>query len=120
MNQMAWIAMAAIIVASINSWAQFWLKERSERKKNLATANPATNQPNITKTERDAVPLFFIRNKRLLYWTDWFVNTTLAQVVISIFWGFIPLNFSSGMALFWAVGAAILVNIVTWNIKIKI
>ena len=46
MSAAAWIAIAAIIIASINSWGQFWLKQRSETKKALADASPATNQPN--------------------------------------------------------------------------
>lgn len=48
MNATAWIAIAAIIITSINSWGQFWLKQRSETKKALADASPAANQPKAT------------------------------------------------------------------------
>lgn len=53
MSTMAWIAIAAIIVASINSWLQFWLKERSDKNKALANARPATNQPKADSQDAD-------------------------------------------------------------------
>jgi hypothetical protein len=54
MNTPIWIAIATTIATLITSWSQFWLKERSEKKRALAAENPATNQPNMAKPEGNA------------------------------------------------------------------
>ena len=54
MGTVAWMVIPAIIVALINSWLQFWLKERSDKSKALADVNPATNQPNADEPARFA------------------------------------------------------------------
>jgi hypothetical protein len=75
MNTTAWIAIAAIIIASINTWGPFWLKERSEKKKALASAKPATNQPKpLNGTTIGHLPL------KRFFWTQlreyWFIYLT--------------------------------------------
>jgi hypothetical protein len=119
MNTMAWIAIAAIIVASINSWLQFLLKERSEKKKALATANPATNQPSITDADRKALLLIFKPKRWLLYLAEFAAGTAAMQILLSLWLGLIPTNLSSGLALFWASCAVVLIYIITWTAPLK-
>src|SRR5688572_23619341 len=113
MSATIWIAIAAIIVPSINSWAQFWLKERSEKKKALATANPATNQPNITIPRGTSELAFFHRNRRILAITDWVANSLAVYLIMSVLLRTLPLNFPSVVSSLVALVLAILVNTVT-------
>ena len=59
-----WIAIAAIITPLITSWAQYILKERSEKRRTLTAATPATPQPKPVKSGEFA--LYFRRHWRVL------------------------------------------------------
>jgi hypothetical protein len=122
MNTAAWIAIAAIIVASINSWGQFLLKERSEKKKNLATANPATNQPpadtngfSLSNVLRSVVEGW--RKFWFIYLTQFVVNTVSILIGLLLYRREIPTNSTTVALLVYALIASLLMSILVWRAK---
>jgi hypothetical protein len=122
MNTAAWIAIAAIIIPSINSWAQFWLKERSEKKKALDAAKPATNQPTADTHEfsfSNAVrfALEGVRKNPLIHLAQFFVNTVTVLVGLTMYRGEIPTNTNTVGLLVYALVASTLMSILVWRAK---
>jgi|GEM_PF-3243592 len=117
MNAAAWIAIAATITTLSTSWGQFWLKKRNEKKKALAAASPATNQPNHAGSRPVSGFLFFGRHKWIIHIVAWLVSALFFHVTVSLFLGIIPLNVTSVLVVLYATGLAVLVNIITWHVN---
>ena len=119
MSTMAWIAIAAMIVTSINSWLQFWLKERSEKNKALAEANPATNQPKLDSSDKSQRLTFWgiFRRHTMFVVALWTVGALVVQLAIPMFTGSMPTNLSTMLALIYALVAWVLVTILFLRAK---
>lgn len=112
MNTMAWIAIAAMIVASINSWLQFWLKQRSEKNKALADAKPATNQPKPVETRP-----FIRRNILLIVVTLWLVTNVAVLLAGSLYGRIIQFNAVSLALLVFSVMSVVSATILLFRTK---
>jgi hypothetical protein len=116
MSNPIWIAIAAIIVPFITSWSQFLLKERSEKKRALAAANPATNQPKALMRE-DKTVISEIRRHPLMFVTQWLATTVIAQILIAFRYGQIQIGVTTICLFAYALALAILLYIIAWRQK---
>lgn len=117
MNAAGWIAIAATITTFSTSWGQSLLKQRNDKKKLLAAASPATNQPNQFGSRPVSGLQFFGRHKWIIHIADWLVYALFIHVAVALFLGMIPLNVISIFVLLYATGLAVLVNIITWHVN---
>lgn len=116
MNAAAWIAIAAIIATLMTSWSQFWLKERNEKKRALATANPATNQPSAL-TKRAPNSLRAKQHWRLIAFTDWLSNTLFLYMLISLLSGTLAFSLTSCLAVICSFALAVTIKAVLFDEK---
>ena len=97
MSTPIWITIAAITLPLISSWIQFLLKEHREKKKALATANPATNQPNPDKPPIDTrmKSRSFFRRYGLFAIALWALSASALELGVSMLFGSITTNFNN-------------------------
>jgi hypothetical protein len=122
MSPAIWIAIATTIATLATSWSQFWLKERAEKKRALATAKPETNQPKAVKGRDNTARLgvFFAEKfKRywLLYSAQFFVNATTILIGLTMYRETLPINSNTvAMFVFSSIGT-ILLAVAVWRAK---
>jgi hypothetical protein len=116
MTATAWIAIAATVATLITSWLQFWLKHRSEAKKALDQANPATNQPKADK--RPSVTLIgSLKQNPLNFLVLWLIMSVTLTIILTLVGRILPLNFTTGLLVTYSFSATVLLLVMLFRSK---